>query len=229
MWDISEIKEQGKLAFKSNYWPCVLMSLLMGIVAGGSTASGSRYTQDQDINAAFSNMDPDKRLAVVVTILSAMALFLIIGLFIRIFLSNPITVGGCAFFKSNVENPPAPFELIKVGFQNYMHSFVTLFLRDLYLFLWFLLLLIPGLIKSYSYCMVPYILADNPDMPANEVITRSREMMDGNKWQTFLMDLSFIGWILMGILTLGLGIFLWTAPYMQSTRAALYLKLKEKA
>ena len=73
--------------------------------------------------------------------------------------------------------------------------------------------------------MVPYILTDHPELTPNEVITRSREMMDGNKWQSFLLDLSFIGWIVLGIVTLGLGLVLWTAPYMQSSNAALYLKL----
>ena len=94
------------------------------------------------------------------------------------------------------------------------------------MFLWTLLLIVPGIIKAYSYSMVPFILAENPDMPANEVLNRSREMMDGNKMQAFLMDLSFIGWILFGIVTLGLGLIFWTSPYLYSSHAALYLKLK---
>jgi uncharacterized membrane protein len=77
--------------------------------------------------------------------------------------------------------------------------------------------------------MVPYILAEHPELSANEVITRSREMMNGNKMQAFKMDLSFLGWILLGILTLGLGLVFWTSPYMESTQAALYLKLRDEA
>lgn len=225
MWSISEIKEQGKAAFKANYWPCVLMALLMSLFAGYSAATGSSQAPQQtDPNTTVANMDPKQAAA----ILAALGIFLVIGLLLRIFLANPIQVGGSTFFKSNVEAPPAPFALIKTGFQNYGHTFVTLFLRDLYLFFWFLLLFIPGLIKAYSYRMVPYILAENPDMPANEIITRSREMMNGNKWQAFLLDLSFIGWILLGCLTLGFGLIFWTTPYMQSSNAALYLKLKEQ-
>ena len=149
----------------------------------------------------------------------------IIGILIKIFLANPIEVGCSAFFRDNTEAPPAPLSTIKTGFQNYGHTFVTLFLRDLFLLLWSLLLLIPGIIKAYSYCMVPYILADHPELTATETIARSKEMMNGNKWQAFLLDLSFIGWILLGILTLGLVLVFWTAPYMQSSNAALYLKL----
>ena len=227
MWEISEIKEQGKLAFRSNYWPCVLVAFLMSIFTGGCSAmSNSRWQQQADVNIS-GNMDPHQAAAVAAAVFAVMGVFLLIGLLIKIFIANPIEVGGTAFFKCNVEETPAPFGIMGVGFRNYWHSFVTLFLRDLYLFLWTMLFIIPGIIKAYSYCMVPFILAENPDMPANEVITRSREMMNGNKWQAFLMDLSFIGWILLGILTLGLVLVFWTGPYMHSSHAALYLKLKE--
>jgi len=101
-------------------------------------------------------------------------------------------------------------------------------LYSLFVFLWSLLLIFPGIIKSYSYRMVPYILRDNPDLSATEVITRSREMMDGHKGNAFLLDLSFIGWVLLGVITCGLVMVLWTRPYMENTNAALYLRLKEE-
>ena len=101
-----------------------------------------------------------------------------------------------------------------------------MFLKSLFTFLWGLLFIIPGIIKSYSYKMVPYILADNPGISATEAITRSREMMNGNKGKAFLLDLSFFWWILLGIITCGLvGVF-WTNPYIASTHAALYEELK---
>lgn len=229
MWTITEVKQNGKNAFKANYWPCVLAALVMSVFAGGSGTAYRSQQQSGDLSATLSEMDPQQRLYVVIAALSAAVIVFAVSALIKIFLANPIELGGAYFFKSNVEDPPVPFSLIKYGFRNYWHTFVTLFLRDLYLVLWFLLFLIPGLIKMYSYCMVPYILAENPDMPANEVITRSREMMDGNKWQTFLLDLSFIGWILLGIVTLGLGFIFWTSPYMNNTHAALYLTLKNEA
>ena len=80
----------------------------------------------------------------------------------------------------------------------------------------------------YSYRMVPYIIKDNPELSATEVITRSREMMNGNKWRAFLLDLSFIGWILLCVITLGIAAFFWVGPYMSSTDAALYLELKKQ-
>jgi len=75
--------------------------------------------------------------------------------------------------------------------------------------------------------MVPYIIKDNPELSATEVITKSRKMMDGNKWRAFLLDLSFIGWLLLSLITLGIVGLLWTNPYMQNTNAALYQELSK--
>ena len=76
--------------------------------------------------------------------------------------------------------------------------------------------------------MVPYILAEHPELSANEIITRSREMMNGNKWRAFVLDLSFIGWEILSVLSLGIVHIFWTSPYMHSTHAALYEELKKE-
>ena len=122
--------------------------------------------------------------------------------------------------------PPAELASIGVGFRNYGHTFITLFLRDLFIALWTFLFIIPGLVKSYSYRMVPYIIADHPELSARDTITMSREMMKGQKFDAFILDLSFIGWALLSAMTLGIvGIF-WYTPYKYNTDAALYLTLK---
>ena len=89
---------------------------------------------------------------------------------------------------------------------------LTLLLRGVYTFLWFLLLIVPGFIKSISYTMTEFVLNDNPDLKYDAAITRSSELMNGHKWEFFLFSLSFIGWFLLSILTLGIG-FLWSTPY----------------
>lgn len=111
------------------------------------------------------------------------------------------------------------------GFKQYGHTLGTMLLMWVYIILWSLLFYIPGIIKSYSYAMTPYILRDEPQLGADEVITRSMQMMRGHKMKLFLLDLSFIGWEILNILTLGIG-SLWLIPYMQSSRAAFYLDLK---
>ena len=223
MWTNQELKEKAKAAFKANYWPCVGVALLMSILTGGSYMSSSSQGSSTDIQNSLQSAEPE----VIAGIFIAFGIASIIGILIKIFLANPVEVGGYNFFKENTEEPGAPFALIKKGFQNYGHTFATLFLRDLFIILWSLLFIIPGLIKLYSYSMVPFILAEHPELSATEIITRSREMMNGNKWRAFVLDLSFIGWILLGVVTCGLGFVFWTSPYMNSTHAALYLKLKE--
>jgi uncharacterized membrane protein len=91
--------------------------------------------------------------------------------------------------------------------------------------LWSLLLLIPGSIKSYSYAMTEYILKDNPELQNNAAIEKSMEMMNGHKLRLFLLHLSFIGWYIVGVLTLFIGFF-WIIPYVHTAEAAFYEDLK---
>ena len=224
MWTIREMKERGKAAFKANYWPCVLVALLMGLFTATATAT---YRTDSSTEFQYAVQSGDK--AAIAALVGAFVLVAGIGLVIKIFLVNPIKLGGVHFFTENIEAGPMPVGAIKAGFQNYGHNFVVLLLQDVYLTLWFLLLIVPGLIKAYSYRMVPYILAEHPEFSATEVIPRSRAMLHGHKWQAFKLDLSFLGWILLGALTLGLVNVFWTAPYMESAQAALYLKLRDAA
>ena len=110
------------------------------------------------------------------------------------------------------------------GFNDYKRIFTTLFLVQIYTALWALLLFIPGVVKSYSYSMTPFILKDNPTMKNNEAIELSMKLMKGHKMQLFLLDLSMIGWALLCMLTLGLGILL-LQPYNTTAHAAFYRDL----
>ena len=97
---------------------------------------------------------------------------------------------------------------------------------DLYLILWSCLFIIPGIVKSYEYRMIPYILADNPDIDRKEAFALSKAMMKGNKWRVFVLDLSFILWYLLGSITFGIVNVFYVEPYKQLTDAALYEALK---
>ena len=97
----------------------------------------------------------------------------------------------------------------------------------LFVFLWSLLLVIPGIVKAYSYAMTPYILHDNPEMGVSDSLRRSQQMMKGFKTKLFLLDLSFIGWLLLGFITFGIGL-LWVCPYMATARAKFYEELKAR-
>ena len=158
-------------------------------------------------------------------VIGVVLIVLLVTSLVRIFVTNPIEVGCQNFF---VRNSDAPAELgeIKRGFHPYWRNVGAMLLRGLFLFLWTLLLIVPGIIKAYSYRMVPYILADDPTISGRDAITLSRRMMDGQKWNAFVLDLSFIGWFLLSAVTLGLvGIF-YTNPYVYATHAELYQTLK---
>ena len=111
------------------------------------------------------------------------------------------------------------------GFQEYSRILTTKLLQAVYTFLWSLLLLIPGIIKHYSYAMTDYILKDEPELCNNAAIERSMAMMEGNKMKLFLLDLSFIGWAILCLFTFGIGFFV-LQPYMQVSHAAFYEDLK---
>lgn len=114
------------------------------------------------------------------------------------------------------------------GFSNYGNTMLLNLMIMVFSFLWSLLLVIPGVIKMLSYSMAFYILDENPDMTAGEALNRSKKMMDGHKMELFLLNLSFIGWVFLSIVTLGIG-FLYTVPYMESTVAQFYQKLSGSA
>lgn len=113
----------------------------------------------------------------------------------------------------------------KTGFANWGHNVWGMLLMGIFVFLWTLLLIIPGIIKGFAYALVPYILVDKPELSANEAINLSMRMMKGHKFDFFWLCLSFIGWILLAILTLGIGMF-WLMPYMYTSYAAFYQDVK---
>jgi uncharacterized membrane protein len=107
-----------------------------------------------------------------------------------------------------------------------LRAFLAFWLQAIYTFLWTLLLIIPGIIKGYAYSMTYFILIDHPELTVNQAITKSRQMMAGHKWQLFVLNLTFIGWALLCILTLGIG-FLWLPSYIQTSISQFYLKIRE--
>ena len=113
------------------------------------------------------------------------------------------------------------------GFNDYMRISGTLILQNVYIFLWTLLLIIPGIIKSLSYAMTPFILKDHPELSYDRAITRSSTMMKGHKMELFWLYLNFIGWIILSIVTLGIAL-LWVYPYLYTAFAHFYLDLKEE-
>lgn len=164
-------------------------------------------------------------LIVVLITLIVVAVVVVVVFLIDAFLLNPLYVGGERFMLKSVDDKGELSELAYAFDHSYMNIVKTMFMQDLFIFLWSLLLIIPGIIKKYQYRMVVYIMAENPDMDYRDALQMSKEMMDGQKWNAFVLDLSFILWTILGVITFGVVEILFVAPYRQLTNAALYRKL----
>mgnify|MGYP000074377671 CR=1 FL=1 len=148
-------------------------------------------------------------------------IMILLYLLITIVIGGASTLGYAKFNLALVDRKDARFEDLFSQFDRIGAGFCMQFLRGLYVFLWSLLLIIPGIIAAYSYAMTPYIMVEHPGYGANEAIGLSKELMRGNKWRLFCLELSFIGWGLLSTLTLGIG-FLWLIPYTEAANAAFY-------
>ena len=149
------------------------------------------------------------------------------NLLLSVFVMMPLMVGFAnAFLRllTRGENEILG-NTFQIATRNYWHKVWGMFLVRLFTFLWSLLFIIPGIVKIFSYAMTPYILEENPELSANDAIDRSRAMMRGHKFDLFWLWLSFIGWFILSVFSLGIGL-LWLAPYQETAVAAFYEDVK---
>ncbi len=245
MWTRAEIKAAGKAAFKRNYWTCVMVSLLLAILVGGGFAAGRRSQQEvpqpvpeqgaaqyeqglSELEQTVSTFSEPERAAFGFALAGGVATVSIVGFVLKIFVFNPLKVGCYRFFVKNATNPSTSIGVVAEGFGGYGRTFITLLLSDLFTLLWSLLFVIPGIMRAYSYRMVPYIVKDEPQLSATQVLARSKDMMAGNRWGAFVLDVSYVGWLLLGAITLNIVNIFWTFPYRYCADAELYLRLKQQ-
>lgn len=228
-WTRERLKTNGKIAFKKNYWACVAVSVIMGILVGLSASNGGRAGGSVSGDTYYGGGGWE--IPFVGTLLAVTVALLAVVLWaLEIFVGNLLQVGGKKFFIQNkTENPGVGTILDGFKSGHYVNIVLTMFLRDLFTILWSILFIVPGIIKHYEYLMIPYILAENPGMDRKEAFLISKRMMDGQKMDTFILDLSFIGWAILAAITCGMvGIF-YANPYKEATFAELYAFNKAKA
>ena len=203
----SELRAQARERLEGQWGTFVLMTFLMLVIQTilqipGYIGSLLEILSPENVLASlsFSNIS---------NILSLLAL--------------PLSWGLTVSLLRNHREESVDLENLFDGFRGgrYTRVFCALFLVNLFTFLWALLLIIPGIIKAFSYALTPYILLDEPELTARQAITRSCEIMQGRRWKLFCLSLSFIGWGILSILTFGIGI-LWLVPYMNASVAAFY-------
>ena len=220
----SEYRAAARGALRGKYWyafgMCILVSVISGLVngvvklinqlSGGTESRSSMY----EINAMTGNNQ------------TIAGLIVLIGL--TIFVILPLSIGLIRYFVLNAKGKADINELVYPYKNNLMNIIGTEIKKGLFLYLWTLLLIIPGIIKSYSYYMVDFIIAENPYITSKRAFEISKQAMNGYKMKAFLLGLSFIGWVLLSMLTFGIG-FLFIVPYMQAAQTELYLDIKTSA
>jgi hypothetical protein len=232
MWTRGSLKMRARDILRISYFKALLASLVLALVVGDGRMFSFETRDWWDGGVRLMNGEPlqfAETPMLVAGILSGMFFAIIIAIVARIFIGLPIEVGVQKYF---VDSTGESFDLNNLGYafkQGHYKTIVrTMFFRELYIFLWTLLLVIPGIVKHYAYRMVPYILAENPNIDTKRALELSNNMTRGHKFNMWILDLSFIGWYLLGLLAFGLGVFL-VMPYENATRAELYIVLKETA
>ena len=185
---------------------------------------------DQEFNNALESFESIFMGGFFVLFIGIIIVAALIGFVIKLLIVYPIEIGKNNFFMGIREEEKTLDSLIFVYKSGQLkNTIITMFMKGLFQTLWTLLFIIPGIIKAYEYRMIPYILSENPEISRKRAFEISKQMMKGNKWNTFVLDLSFLGWQILSGLTIGiLGIF-YVNPYVQGTNAELYAYLREDA
>lgn len=247
MWTRETLKERAKGVLRKYYWIAFAVVLLASIL--GATYAVGSYPFGYHFNSGdfrthpfgFQNWQsidmssPEMMklfagLLIGGAVLSGLAAFgFVLRYAWRIFVSGPVETGMDRYFL-DARQDKSDFANLFYSFRSgrYMKIVAAIAWRELFHFLWTLLFIIPGWIKGYSYSMIPYLMADNPGMDYKRAMKLSMAMTNGEKWNIFVLDLSFLGWFLLGMLCCGLGV-LFLNPYIYATKAELYVTLRQKA
>lgn len=252
MWTTSRLKEEAKRTLKQfGYWMPFFVTFIAGLIAGGSGGVSGfsssisvteenihKFSDSGELGAFFAGIGRAFREffsnpVVATTAIIAVTVGILISLAIAFgwsaFVAGPVIVGKNRYFMEH-RGFDSKFERLFWAFRRgrYMNIVKTMFIMNLKIFLWSLLFVIPGIVKAYEYSMIPYILAENPQISTERAFELSRQMTSGEKWHIFCLELSFIGWYLLGVLCCCVGT-LFVDPYLEATKAELYQVMREKA
>lgn len=211
-----ELKNSALAALKGNWAPAVLGAIFFTFATCLITSPGYCANMAAFDMPFFNSINP-----------KLLKLFSNSSFLLNFFLLYPLSLGYSVAHKELLQNGDAAItrNTVRLAFSGYVRNAVSILLVYLYTLLWTLLFIVPGIIKGLAYSLTPFIVKDNPQLLPNEAINLSMKMMKGHKFDLFYLYLSFIGWILLAMLTLGIGL-LWVIPYMQTSMAAFYLDVK---
>ena len=226
MWTRGLLKQNAKDALRGKYWGCFLVTIVTGILTGSGGGSGRAATNAVNDGASFETyggISPEA----VVAVLGIMAVIFALVIAWSCFVAGPLGVGMNRFFMENRQSKTPFSTLWSVFGPGYLNIVKVNFLVNLKIALGSLLI-IPGIYWGFCYALVPYLLAENPYMTTSRAMELSKELMEGEKWNYFVLGLSFLGWLMLGALCLGIGT-LFVMPYIEATFAEFYAAMRSKA
>ena len=221
-----ELRQKAWNSLKGKYWAALGVLIVMGIIS----SIGNVFTSfSQNLSEVLGLVDPSEMDSVMATgavvLNGAVVISAIIGLLISMLVEGGVAVGLSNYFIKNTDSKPT-FKDAFSGFKlKYGRNIGTLLLVGIKTVLWSILFIIPGIIKSFEYAIIPYILADDAEISSKDAFKKAKQMMKGNKWRLFKLNFSFIGWFLLCVLTLGIGTF-FLIPYVDAANAEFYVELK---
>ena len=232
----ADYRERARASLRNNWGMAVLVCFLGMLLGGISTGSAVTVNYSLDDGPSISIMGVDSSTGHLSTdlsdyltpgvlgLLTMATMILVVFALIKFVIGGAVELGICAYFSKLALGMPADLNDEFAYFKYFGKALGLRVVMYVFIFLWTLLFLIPGLIATYRYAMAPYILAEHPEMGIMEAIDASKQMMDGNKWSLFCLEISFIGWTLLSSLTLGIG-DLFLTPYMKMATAHFYMNL----
>ena len=228
----NDFKSRAREALRGKWKFAVCVGLVASLLGAGSSASvGSNFSIDLSGFETSVNTTSEAALAdfkaILALIFVVAAPFLLAMLCVSFSLGCIIDIGYSHFNLRLIDNEESSFNDLFAYFPRWKTAVASGFLRSLYIFLWSLLFVIPGIVASLSYAVTSYIIAENDEISAGEALEESKELMRGNRWKLFCLHFSFIGWILLSLLTLGIGL-LFLVPYMQMAQTEFYENLKNQ-
>lgn len=222
MWTSEEMKQRAKDALQGKYWAILGVSILGGVLQGAFfTLLMEIYDPQDGLVFLFGNYAIDMQALIRIWIV-----IMLVSWIYSVFVGHTIWIGLTKYYLESADKIGTLSTLFDFFKSSYWNVVKITFLYYLKIALWLLCFVVPGIIKLYEYRMVPFILAENPDMNSSEVFKQSALLTQNNKWNIFVLELSFLGWILLGVLCCGIGV-MFVAPYVDMTMTQLYLYLKE--
>jgi len=221
----SDYRRIAREKLAGNWGIAILATLVAGILGAAIATSG--FSFNVNIDAELIREFPEYIQRILISYLSfAATVGGILGL-IQFILGGVVRLGYCQYLLNLHDGKPSDIKDLFSQFHRFGDGFCLALLQGIFIALWSLLFVIPGIVASYRYAMAPFVMLENPDMTASEAIEASKQMMNGHKGELFCLDLSFIGWSLLNIFTLGIG-SLWLNPYMNMSWAAFFRSFRKE-